>query len=258
MGILALKALLEERHLHAYSDFVAEYNRRAKELGLSRQATPPTKAQYYRWVGGQIQHLPRGYHCAVLERMFPGWTARELFGHQRPSRTSGDLLTAVSPAVQAAELAGLWVTCFVVDGGHVNVDLSTITVTKTGVTAQNYPPSPRLEGQVCGYANDIEAGLFGRHAIGQWRNVSDRYFYGTVQLAVWPGEMTMDGYYTAVVTDTEVGADRWRWARVEPRSSAGVDLTTVTLAEPRAIYEMLAGRTRFDGAIPLAEVTENR
>lgn len=76
----ALKSLLQERHLHAYSDFVAEYNRRAKELDLPRHATAPTKGQYYRWVGGQVENLPRGHHCAVLERMFPGWTAARLFG----------------------------------------------------------------------------------------------------------------------------------------------------------------------------------
>lgn len=251
-----MKALLEERHLHAYSEFVAEYNRRAKELGVARQAAPPTKAQYYRWLGGEIQNLPRGYHCAVLERMFPGWTAKELFGQQLVPR-GGDVMTGVRPAVEAAELAGLWVTCYVVDERH-HVDLSSVSATRRGVSAKNYPPSPRLEGQELGYANDIDAGVFGRHVIGRWRNASDRYFYGSLHLAVQPGEMTMDGFYTAVLTDTEVASSQWRWARVNTGTAAGVDLTAITLKDPQAVAELLSGRTRFDGPVALADVTERR
>lgn len=253
--VIALKSLLEERHLHAYSEFVAEYNRTAKELGVSRQAAPPTKAQYYRWLGGEIQNLPRGYHCAVLERMFPGWTAKELFGHPDTAHR-GDLLTGVRPGIEPTDLAGLWVTCYMVDGLH-HADLSQVDAAKGGITATNYPPSPRLEDRQRGYANDIEAEVFGRHIIGKWRNVNDRYFYGSIHLAVLPGETSMDGYYTAVLTDTEVTSERWRWARVEPGSAAGVDLTTVKLAEPTTIFQILSDRTRFDGPIPLAQVTEH-
>lgn len=74
-----LRALLDERHLRSYPDFTAVYRLRAKELDLPRTATPPTKSQYYRWLGDQVQTLPRGHHCAVLEHMFPGYTAEELF-----------------------------------------------------------------------------------------------------------------------------------------------------------------------------------
>jgi hypothetical protein len=45
--------------------------------------------------------------------------------------------------------------------------------------------------------------------------------------------------------------------RVEPQSAKGVDLTTVALGEPRRLYDAIVGRTRFDGAIPLAQLTEN-
>ncbi len=58
--------------MHAYSEFIAEYKRLAKDLDLPRNAVPPTRSQYYRWVGDQVQSLPRGHHCVVLERMFPG------------------------------------------------------------------------------------------------------------------------------------------------------------------------------------------
>jgi hypothetical protein len=256
---IALKSLLQQRHLHEYSEFVVEYQRRAKELDLPRQASAPTKAQYYRWVGGHIQNLPRGYHCMVLERMFPGWTAKELFGHdehQHASATNAGLLSSIAPAVDPGQLAGLWVTCYAFNGTQHHVDLSTITVANGEVTAKNYPPEPRTEAHATGFRNDIEAGLFGRHLIGRWRNVNDSYFFGSLHFAVLPGETMLDGYYTAFVSDSEVVAERWRWVRVEPQSVAGVDLSTVVLDEPRRLYDAIVGRTRFDGPIPLAELTE--
>lgn len=79
-GVNVLKALLLERHIHAYPDFVIEYQRHALALESWRSRTPPTRAQYYRWVGGHVQNLPRGRHCAVLELMFPGRSVTELFG----------------------------------------------------------------------------------------------------------------------------------------------------------------------------------
>ncbi|GBE67801.1 hypothetical protein MFM001_42630 [Mycobacterium sp. MFM001] len=258
---IALKALLQQRHLHAYPAFVAEYQRRAKELDLPRRPAPPTKAQYYRWVGGQIHHLPRGDHCQVLEKMFPGWTARQLFApcpdnDQAPPAGAG-LLASVAPSVAPAILEGLWVTGFIFDANQRHIDLSAITVTDNGLTARNYPPEPRAENHSSGFRNDIEAGVFGRHVIGHWRNINDSYFYGCIHLAVLPGETVLDGYCTAFVSDTQVVAEPWRWVRVDPRSTQGVDLATVKLADPRRLYDAIAAHTRFDGAIPLDQLTED-
>jgi hypothetical protein len=255
---VALKSLLRERHLHEYSEFVAEYRRRAEELSLPRLASPPTKAQYYRWVGGQVQRLPRGYHCMVLERMFPGWTADELFGHAvHDKEMQEDLLSSVAPAVDPAVLAGSWVTCYEFDDAQHHVDLSTVSVTNGAVTASNYPPMPRTDRHASGFCNDIEAGLFGRHLMGRWRNTNDNYFYGLMHLAVLPGETILEGFYTTLITDSQVEAGPWRWVRVDPESMRGVDLNTVKLGEPRRLYDAIVGRTRFDGPISLAELTEN-
>ena len=257
---IALKSLLQQRHLHEYSEFVVEYEWRAKELDLPRHASAPTKAQYYRWVGGHIQNLPRGYHCLVLERMFPGWTARELFGHidsQHAATTNEALFASFAPAVGPAQLAGLWVTCYVFDGTKHHLDLSTITVANNAVTARNYPPEPRAEAHASGFRNEIEAGLFGRHLIGRWRNISDTYFYGSLHFAVLPGETMLDGYYTGFLSDSQVVAERWRWVRVEPQSAEGVDVNTVVLGEPRRIYDAIVGRSPFDAPIPLEQLTEN-
>lgn len=119
----ALKALLAERHIYGYSDFLAEYKRRANELDLPRGALPPTRSQYYRWISGQVRTLPRGDHCAVLERMFPGWTAEGLFSNQNHqdnslynAKADGGVLSSITPAIEPAILEGLWVTGYLLGG----------------------------------------------------------------------------------------------------------------------------------------------
>lgn len=162
-----------------------------------------------------------------------------------------------APAVEPAQLAGLWVTGYVFDGTKHHVHLSTITVTNNAVTARNYPPEPRAEAHASGFRNEIEAGLFGRHLIGRWRNINDSYFYGSLHFAVLPGETMLDGYYTGFLSDSQVVAERWRWVRVEPQSAEGVDVNTVVLGEPRRIYDAIVGRSPFDAPIPLEQLTEN-
>lgn len=253
-----LKALLHERHLHEYSAFASEYRRIARDLELPRDAEPPTKATYYYWLSGQMRGLPRGYHCLVLEQMFAGWTARDLFTcgeTRRAHATNSGLLASIPPAVDREHLAGLWVTTFDVNDIH-HVDLSRITVTHGGVTARNFPPEPRTEGQTVGYHNDINLSVFGRHLIGQWRNTSDQYFYGCIHLAVLPGEVILDGYHTALLTDTQVTTGRWRWVRVDASSAAGIDLSAVKLGEPRRLYGMITEHPHYGPPIPLAHVTE--
>jgi hypothetical protein len=44
----------------------------------------------------------------------------------------------------------------------------------------------------------------------------------------------------------------------EPQSAEGIDLNTAVLGEPQHIYDAIVGRSRFDGPIPLAQLTENR
>ncbi len=235
-----LKTLLREQNMHEYQAFAAEYRRIARDLELPRSAEPPSKAAYYGWLSGQMKGLPHGYHCLVLEHMFAGWTAKDLFAcvterqHGRAGR--GGLLGSITPAVNPEKLAGLWCTSFVFNGAH-HADLTRLDVTSGDVAAKNSPPQPRTEGHIVGFHNDIHVKLSGRHLIGQWRNTSDSYYYGSVHLAVLPGETILDGYYTAVLTDTQVVADRWRFVRVEPQSTADIDLNTITLRNPLDLYQ---------------------
>jgi len=162
-----------------------------------------------------------------------------------------------APAVEPAQLAGLWVSGYVFDGTKHHVDLSTIAVTNNAVKARNYPPEPRPAAHASGFRNEIEADLFGRHLIGRWRNINDSYSYGSLHFAVLPGETMLDGYYTGYLSDSQVVAERWRWVRVEPQSAEGVDVNTVVLGEPRRIYDAIVGRSPFDAPIPLEQLTEN-
>lgn len=112
---IALKVLLQDQHLHQHSDFAAEYKRHADALNLSGGGVgPPTKGQYYRWLAGGLNGVPRGHHCRILESMFPGWTAEELFSPidvvadrlKRRSRNEfgrGQLVEAVATALETRD-----------------------------------------------------------------------------------------------------------------------------------------------------------
>ncbi|MGW4247972.1 hypothetical protein [Nocardia sp. NPDC004722] len=77
--VTTLKSLLQDRHLQGYSDFVAEYKKVARRVDSKLVEQAPGKAQYYKWLSGELHAVPRGHHCRVLEAMFPGWTADMLF-----------------------------------------------------------------------------------------------------------------------------------------------------------------------------------
>ncbi|MEB3033737.1 MULTISPECIES: hypothetical protein [Mycolicibacter] len=253
----ALKALLSERHLHEYRAFTVAYRDVVRDLALPSSAEPPTKATYYHWLSGQMLGLPRGYHCLVLERMFPGWSAQELFstGDGGGGGVAGGLLATITPTVDASVLTGLWCTAYLNEGSR-HADLTTISSNSGVLTARNYPPTPRREGRPVGYSNDIAFSLSGRHLIGQWRNASDSYYYGTVHLAVLPGEALLDGYYTSVVTDARVESERWRWVRVDPATVAGADMHAVKVGDPRHVYDLILNHSDYGPPIELTRVVE--
>ncbi|NUS44487.1 MAG: hypothetical protein HOQ24_12460 [Mycobacteriaceae bacterium] len=73
----ALRTLLQQQHLQGHSDFKRRYMEVAASLG--EVGTPPSKAQFYKWLSGNMRGLPYAHHCRVLEGMFPGWRVAELF-----------------------------------------------------------------------------------------------------------------------------------------------------------------------------------
>ncbi len=75
-----LKAVLRARHLHTHSAFQREYDRIAATIDPDLVGSAPKRAQFHRWLAGEVKSLPYPHHCRVLEKMLPGHTAAELFG----------------------------------------------------------------------------------------------------------------------------------------------------------------------------------
>ena len=75
---VALKALLRQRHWK-YATFCAEYDKTAKTLDPVLTGTWPSRAQFQRWLAGDLRGLPYPDACRVLEAMFRGWTIQQLF-----------------------------------------------------------------------------------------------------------------------------------------------------------------------------------
>ncbi len=74
-----LKVLLKTRHLQTYSAFAREYRKVAGKLDRALANTEPSKAQFYRWLSGELINMPHSQHCRVLETMFPDWNVEQLF-----------------------------------------------------------------------------------------------------------------------------------------------------------------------------------
>lgn len=74
-----LKVLLKQRHLHAHSAFRREYDKVAAKIDRELVGRAPAKAQFYRWLSGDLTGLPYAHHCQVLEAMFPDWPVDQLF-----------------------------------------------------------------------------------------------------------------------------------------------------------------------------------
>lgn len=103
---VTLKGLLRQRHWQTYETFCIEYDRTAEAIDPGLVGSWPSRAQFHRWLSGSLKGLPYPHHCRVLETMFPGHTAVDLFDEPRPLEhrlahsemqliTSGSELTSV-------------------------------------------------------------------------------------------------------------------------------------------------------------------
>lgn len=257
-----LRKLLRQRHLK-YESFRTEYETTARRVAPGGVA--PSRAQYHRWLSGQLKGgIPYPDACRVLETMFTPWKAEELFGpwmgqedpEEGPNgdpEPSESILASVPHSFAAQALAGHWVSCYQFSGDKSHADIATMrAVSSSQIVAVNYPPEPRTEGRAYTFRNSIEATLANRHLIGHWKNVSDTRYFGSLHLAVLPGEIVMDGYYTGFANDIEVSMSHWKWVRLAADS---VPPETV-LREPTEIYDLVMGRSQFDAPLTLADVSE--
>lgn len=165
------------------------------------------------------------------------------------------VLGSVSEGFPAQALAGFWLTCYGFTHGSTiryHADVATVVAGSDRlITVTNDTPEPRTEGRSSPFRNEIQARLVSRHLIGDWRNVSDTRYFGTLELAVLPGETIMDGYYLGFGSDITVSFGRWKWARLE----TGIT-PEVSLREPAALHALVAGRSPYDPPLAVDEIGE--
>jgi len=77
--LIVLKALLQDRRLQTHCAFCREYDKVAAAIDPTLRGGWPSKAQFYRWLSGDLVGLPYADHCRILEGMFPGWKVDQLF-----------------------------------------------------------------------------------------------------------------------------------------------------------------------------------
>jgi hypothetical protein len=260
-----LKALLTQRHLQRYESFRAAFDRVAQQIGPELRGIAPSRAQYYRWLAGELKGgLPYPDACRVLEMMCPPWTASQLFAPAGPdvegpgAGAPSDLLVGIAPSFSARRLQGAWVTAYPFGQGRHHADIAHVTATSDRqVRIQNYPPEPRTEGHATPYRNLIEAELVNRHLVGVWKNDCDERYFGAIHLAVLPGETVIHGYYTGLTTDVQVDCGPWRWARLDPASVGVADLAQARLRDPRELYGLLTEHTQYDAPLAVNDVLED-
>jgi hypothetical protein len=74
-----LKQLLQDRHWQTYRTFCREYNKAARIVDNELVGSEPSRAQLHRWLTGDLRGIPYSHHCRVLEAMFPGIRAAQMF-----------------------------------------------------------------------------------------------------------------------------------------------------------------------------------
>lgn len=85
---IRLKYLLQQRHWQTHRTFCAEYDAVAATIDQDLIRTWPSRAQLHRWLSGELKGLPYPHHCRILEKMFPGWSAAQLFAPPLPDEVN--------------------------------------------------------------------------------------------------------------------------------------------------------------------------
>jgi len=109
-----LAVLLEDRGLHRYGSFCAAYHQAAGALDKQLTRSVPSRAQFHRWLTGELRGLPYTDYCRVLEHMLDGYSAQQLFapstdrGLPAPARaTRKSTALAASTGVASDGTAGV-------------------------------------------------------------------------------------------------------------------------------------------------------
>ncbi len=106
-----LKLLLRQRHWQPYGTFRTEYDKAAKRVDPDLVGSWPSRAQFNRWLSGQLKGTPYPGHCRVLEDMFPGWSAAQLFQPAGAAQSApGPYAAQTEPGAPEPELLSSLIT----------------------------------------------------------------------------------------------------------------------------------------------------
>jgi hypothetical protein len=97
-----LAVLLEDRGLHRYGSFCAAYHQAAGALDKQLARSVPSRAQFHRWLTGELRGLPYTDHCRVLEHMLAGYSAQQLFAPCPDGTLPAPARAARAPATATA------------------------------------------------------------------------------------------------------------------------------------------------------------
>jgi hypothetical protein len=98
---ILLRVLLRQNRWQQYATFCAQYDKAAKQIDADLAGSFPSRAQLHRWLTGSVRSLPYPDHCQVLEEMFPGWTAEQLFAKCPPHALPGSQRSQPAPGGHA-------------------------------------------------------------------------------------------------------------------------------------------------------------
>jgi Domain of unknown function (DUF5919) len=132
---IVLKILLQQRHLQGHRAFCREYDKVAGEIDKALKGGWPSKAQFYRWISGELLGLPYADHCRILEHMFPGWTAVQLF-----EVSEGSLEFVPDPVVSNSGKVAVRSLPVTAPVGHGVADITTVFPTRSEFMHE-MPPS---------------------------------------------------------------------------------------------------------------------
>jgi hypothetical protein len=203
--------------------------------------------------------LTKKAFASTMDDCLPGFLAKVKTALAQSSPAES-LLASIPHSFSASSLGGYWVTCYQFGSSQAlecHADIARVTAeSDRRLRARNYPPEPRTEGHASPFRNEIEAELANRHLIGHWKNLSDTRYFGSIHLAVLPGETVMEGYYTSYSNDVHASSGRWRWVRLDPASLGGVELSRVVLREPGMLHELVENHSKKAAPLALTAVAE--
>jgi hypothetical protein len=105
-----LAALLEDKGLQRYGSFRLAYEKASRSLDRARGGTAPSRAQFHRWLTGDLRGLPHTDHCRVLEHLLTGYSSAQLFkpcpdGIPAPAASTSPVPRAVDGLPATAAMA---------------------------------------------------------------------------------------------------------------------------------------------------------